>query len=266
MRRWIVASLLSLPLALGACGSDRGPVEPPRPTGPGATVATGEEVDAPAAVVLEPLPAQGVVIGRAHGVAFVDLGGEVVDRLAGFSLYHDWTVPGPVILRSHRVYYALDVREHLLRPIGSRRQAAGSAPQFQAGVDPSRERFELVDEPLHVGAPDTSGFWAFALPSPDGTMLLAQWSGECEVQTAFLAGIEGSDPRPITGQRGLVGTPASKALGWTTDGGALVFLGPGGPCGSSSDPAGVYRFGSAGRGRMLIPVPDPHGVRMWGTA
>lgn len=236
---------------------------------PGSTSAVGSpEVAAgvPAPVVLEPLPEQGLVIGRPHGIEFVDLDGNVLDRLPGFSLYYDWTVPGPVIVRSHRVFYLLDVEGHRLEPVGTNREAAAFAPQFQAGVDPSYERFDLVDEPLHAGAPDASGLWAFALPSPDGTKLLAQWSGECESPTAFLAEFDGANPRPVTGQRGLVGTPASKVLGWTTDGGALVFLGPGGPCGSGSDPAGVYRFGSAGGGEMMIPVPDPHGVRMWGPA
>ena len=49
------------------------------------------------------------------------------------------------------------------------------------------------------------------------------------------------------------------------DGGALVFLGPGGPCGSGDAPAGVYHFERPGVGAMMVPVQKPNGVRMWGT-
>ena len=170
-----------------------------------------------------------------------------------------------MIVRSHRVYYILDIESHELRPLASRDEAFELAPQFQEGVDPSNERFRLVDKPDKRGAPDATGFWAFALPSPDGSALLAEWSGECESQTAFLADADGSDPRPITGQKGLAAAPTSEVLGWTADGGALVVLGPGGPCGSGDAPAGVYRFERPGVGAMMIPVPEPNGVRMWGT-
>jgi hypothetical protein len=270
MRRWSTACLVVVSLAAAGCGSTGGE-EPAaeRSTALAGETATGpveQPADAPAPVQLESLPPQGLVIGRAAGVEFVDLDGDVIDRLRGFRLYYDWTVPGPVILRSSGVYYRLDVEAHVLRPFESRDEAASFAPQFQEGVDPSRERYELVDEPDKTGAPDASGFWAFALPSPDGTRLLTQWSGECESQTAFLADADGSDPRPITGQKGLAAAPSSGVLGWTADGGALVFLGPGGPCGSGSQPAGVYRFDRPGEGVLRIPVPESTGVRMWGPA
>jgi Protein of unknown function (DUF1697) len=56
---------------------------------------------------------------------------------------------------------------------------------------------------------------------------------------------DGSDPRPITGQKGLAAAPSSKVLGWTADGGALVVLGPGGP---------VRIGGRIGRGLPLRPT------------
>jgi hypothetical protein len=126
----------------------------------------------------------------------------VIDRLPGFHLYFDWTVPGPVIVRSHRVYYVLDVESHELRSLASRDDASELAPQFQEGVDPSNERFRLVEEPDKTGAPDASGFWAFALSSPDASSLLAEWSGECETTNAFFAEAGGSNPVPVTGERG----------------------------------------------------------------
>jgi hypothetical protein len=149
-----------------------------------------------------------------------------------------------VILISHGVYYVLDVESHELRPLASRDEAFELAPQFQEGVDPANERFRLVDEPDKRGAPDASGCWAFALPSPDGSMLLTEWSGECESQTAFFAQADGSHPVPVTGERGLADAPSSSVIGWTADGDALVFLGPGGPCGS----------GDARRGLPLRPT------------
>ena len=123
-----------------------------------------------------------------------------------------------------------------------------------------------MDEPDETGAPDASGFWAFALPSPDGSMLLTEWSGECESQTAFLAQADGSHPVPVTGERGLADAPSSSVIGWTADGGALVFLGPGGACGSVEAPAWIYRFDQPGVGAMMIAVHEPNGVRMWGSA
>jgi hypothetical protein len=268
MGRPLVVAMTGLLLTLAACGTD---VASPAPTveASGLPTTPSSPPTAPQAeepVPLPPLPDQGLVIGRAASVEFVNLRGEVIERLPGFNLYYEWAVPGPVIVRSHRVYYILDIESHQLRPLASRDEAFELAPQFQEGVDPSNERFRLVDEPDKRGAPDATGFWAFALPSPDGSALLAEWSGECESQTAFLADADGSDPRPITGQKGLAAAPTSEVLGWTADGGALVVLGPGGPCGSGDAPAGVYRFERPGVGAMMIPVPEPNGVRMWGTA
>lgn len=268
MNRSLAVAMTGLLLTLAACRGDAastGPTvnkteSPPSPSSKPTGPPSAERVPLP------PLPDQGLVIGRAASVEFVNLEGEVIDRLPGFRLYFDWTVPGPVIVRSHRVYYVLDVESHELRPLASRDEAFELAPQFQEGVDPSNERFRLVDEPDKTGSPDASGFWAFALSSPDESRLLAEWSGECESQTAFFAEADGSNPVPVTGERGLADAPSSNVIGWTADGGALVFLGPDAACGSGHARAGVYRFERPGAGAMVIPVPEPNGVRMWGTA
>jgi hypothetical protein len=260
MNRSPAVAVTGLLLMLAACQGSSAP------SGSADTVGSATTGRQNARVVLPPLPDQGLVIGRATSVAFVTLEGEVIDRLPGFNLYYDWTVPGPVIVRSHRVYYVLDVESHELRPFASRDEAAEFAPQFQKGVDPSNERFLIVDEPDKTGAPAASGFWAYALPSPDGSRLLAEWSGECESQTAFFADADGSNPVPVTGDRGLADAPSSGVIGWTADGGALVFLGPGTTCGSGGRRAGVYRFERPRVGTMVIPVPEPNGVRMWGIA
>jgi hypothetical protein len=267
VHQWLVLAVIGLMLALVACRAEGTSTRPnpdtieslPSPSSQPSSPTFAERVSLP------PLTDQGLVIGRPASVEFVNLQGEVIDRLPGFRLYYDWTVPGPVILRSHRVYYILDLESHELRPLASRNEASELAPQFQEGVNPSNERFHLVDEPDKTGAPDASGFWAFALSSPDGSRLLAEWSGECESQTAFFAEADGSNPVPVTGERGLAGAPSSGVIGWTADGGALVFLGPT-ACGSGDALPGVYRFKRPGVGAMMIAVPDPNGVRMWGTA
>jgi hypothetical protein len=268
MSRSFVVATTGLLLTIAACGSDATPSGPTVETTMSPPNASSQPAAPPVEepIPLPPLPDQGLVLGRAASVEFVTLDGDVIDRLPGFRLYYEWTVPGPVILRSHRVYYILDVDSSELRPLASRDEAFELAPQFQERVDPANERFRLVAEPDKTGAPDASGFWAYALPSPEGSMLLAEWSGECESQTAFFAQGDGSNPVPVTGERGLADAPSSSVIGWTADGGALVFLGPGGACGSGDAPAGVYRFERPGVRTMMIAVPEPNSVRMWGTA
>jgi hypothetical protein len=93
-----------------------------------------------------------------------------------------------------------------------------------------------VGEPAHDGP--LVGHWRWAAVSPDGSTLLAQWSAECEVPIAFFVSAAGGLPRAVTGERDWTTAPSSVALGWTTDGRAIVFL-PAQSCGQTFDP-GVY--------------------------
>ena len=205
------------------------------------------------------------MIGLRHAVEFVDLDGNVLHRLPGFRLYFEWTVPGPVILRTHREHYLLDVGAHVLRPVGSAATAAGFAPQSQEGLDLERP----------AGAPQGSGHWNYALPSPGGTTLLGQWTGECEVPIAFFLGADGRDPRAAFGGGGLEGAAQSRGLGWTADGDAVVHLMQS-ACGHD-ERLGIYTIHPDGSPRLLSPLPvvapREYGrfpglgaVRMWGTA
>jgi hypothetical protein len=72
--------------------------------------------------------------------------------------------------------------------------------------------------PLAVTAPARAGWWRRVVASPDGSMLLLQWSGECEVQSTYLLSRRGGRPRPLF--RG----HESTAIGWSADGHALVRL------------------------------------------
>jgi hypothetical protein len=195
-------------------------------------------------------------------VDFVTLEGEIIERLPGFRLYFYWTVPGPVIVRNRREYFLLDHEKHELQPLASRDEALELTSRLQEGVGPAIEY--MVDEPDETVAPDASGSWTFALPSPDGSKLLAEWFGDCDTQTAYFARADGSNPVPVTGERGLANAPLSNVIGWTADGGALVFLGLD-PCGSGEVREGVYRFDRPGVGAMVIPFDRANSVRMWGT-
>jgi hypothetical protein len=212
-------------------------------------------------VALPPLPRQGVVLSDEHGVRFVGLDGDEIALLRHFELAYGWIVPGPVLFKQHRTWFLLRVGAHQLRPLPSREAAARIGLQFQAGVDPMSDTY--LGLPLPHSRTDRSGFWAYALPSPDGSMLLEQWSGECEAPVAFLAGPGGADPRPVTGSWGLRHAGESRGLGWTTDGRAVVDVFDS-PCGDAFDRPGVYLVDGPGDGTLLLATRD--GARMWGTA
>jgi hypothetical protein len=210
---------------------------------------------APAAIELSSLPPQGVVVHEDAGLTFLSVDGEPVYRLDGYRLYYEWTVPGPVIVRRGKQFYLLDVSQHMLEPFESPEAAAAAAPQFQDDLE--------LPFPPHPAGTDLTGFWAYALPSPDGHDLLAQWSGECEVPTAFFV-VDGV-PQPVTGERRFWASPNSRSLGWSARGKALVFLLDNDACGAKREP-GIYAFQGPGDGELLYPV---HGIRtsarMWGV-
>jgi hypothetical protein len=96
-----------------------------------------------------------------------------------------------------------------------------------------------------------AGWWTAAFLSRDGTRLLLQWSGQCEIPVAFFARMTGGAARPVTGEAGLGGAPESVALGWASDGRAVVDL-PKGACGGVASRPGVYLIDPATRKRALV--------------
>jgi hypothetical protein len=97
-----------------------------------------------------------------------------------------------------------------------------------------------------------AGHWAWAAISPDEKTILAQWSAECEVPIAFLMDVRDGTPKPVTGEADWAKSPESVALGWTTDGRAIVFLPKGPACGTGANVAGVYLYSKAGDGKLLL--------------
>jgi hypothetical protein len=73
-----------------------------------------------------------------------------------------------------------------------------------------------------------AGFWVpeRIFRSPDGRTLLAQWSGACETQTAYLVLVASGKVRAVFSAkvRGILMAYESTAHGWTADGRARVRL------------------------------------------
>ena len=82
------------------------------------------------------------------------------------------------------------------------------------------------------------GHWRALFLSPDRKTLLAQWSGECEIPTAFFLPAGGGRLRTVTGEP-YADAPESLARGWSRDGRAEVELWEG-LCGKAADRPGVY--------------------------
>ncbi|HEY2938746.1 MAG TPA: hypothetical protein VGJ27_02955 [Gaiellaceae bacterium] len=89
--------------------------------------------------------------------------------------------------------------------------------------------------------PLPAGFWVPArlFPSSDGKVLLAQWSGQCEVQSTYLISTQTGKRRAILGRAG-----ESTALGWTKDGLAKIRV-PRPVCGGTRLAAGIYAIDPA---------------------
>jgi hypothetical protein len=104
-------------------------------------------------------------------------------------------------------------------------------------------RFRLI-----AGAANPTGHWRYALPSPDGRWVLAQWSGECEVPVAYLFPAAGGPGQAVAGA-----DRETSAIGWTPDGTAIVGFWEG-ACGAGTDQPGTYLVDPAsGRRRRIHP-------------
>jgi hypothetical protein len=89
--------------------------------------------------------------------------------------------------------------------------------------------------------PHPAGFWVPGrlFPSADGKVLLAQWSGQCEVQSTYLVSTQTGKRRAILGR-----ADESSALGWTRNGSAKIKV-PRPICGGAHLAAGIYAIDPA---------------------
>jgi hypothetical protein len=205
-------------------------------------------------VPLGEVPEIGVAVGSGDTVELMDLEGSTVATLPGFALAGNPGAPG-VWLQRDGQYYTLDVGEQALVAV-----AADEARNliYDEGLQPA------VPRPPSAGDLDgTGGHWRYALESPSG-LTLAQWSGECEVPTAYWIDQAGT-ARIVTGESDLSTAPASLALGWSNSGEAIVLVSSG-SCGGTADLPGIYLYSSPGSGR-LVHSTEAESVTAdaWGT-
>lgn len=212
-------------------------------------------------IELGSLPSQGLVVTRGDDVVFVDLSGDVIATLHRFDLAMSSADPKIIVLRDRtwpelEGHYVLDASAGELRPIGSR-EAAWE-------VVPPDSQVMLPPPPGGIVQGTPAGHWRWAIPSPDGSTLLAQWSGECEVPVAFFVDRATGTMTEVTGG-GLRDAPESTGFGWSTDGRAVVALWSA-VCGRELDGPGIYLFDRPGHGVLLIRMEPDARAAMWGPA
>ena len=185
----------------------------------------------------------------------LNLQGEVVARLPGFSIDNPSDRPGFVLLRRGRDVYVLRAGSSDLRYVAEKRIDRWRPPD-----DP----IVPLDPPPNARANgEVVGHWRWMDLAPDGNLALAQWSGECEIPIAFMVFVQEGRPIPVTGAATLGHAPASEAIGWTRNEHAVVIL-PEGACGIGAERPGVYRFSTPGAGSMIFTIDEPSAVvRMW---
>ena len=219
------------------------------------------QLRAPARTLILPqLPLQGFLVESRREVTFVSLDGSEIDRLSGFEV-SGYGGASEAWLSRGRDYYRLDVERHRLIPVPKARAEhqmndEGSTPELPTPEDQVVHCRTCPPEGMPVG------YWRFALPSPEGSALLAQYSGECEVPITYW--VEAGVPQEITATPPERGYPESEALGWSADGRALVYLGEG-YCGGRGDPPGIYAFRGPGDAEFVYRTPPLVVIHMWGS-
>jgi hypothetical protein len=226
--------------------------EAPTPSSSETATPTTSPPAPPHTIRVGSLPQEGVAVDLGHRVELIDLDGRILARLSGSSLYYDWTVPGDVALRQGDAFFVLREERGVFRLLPNRGAAADLDPQFQRHVG--------LPRPVHT-VPG-GGYWAYALPGPNG-LVLAQWSGECEVPNAMFVA-PGQVPVGVTGERRLSRAPESRGLGWDDRGRAIVHLQEG-ECGTSFERPGIYAFTGPGVGELVYPDRKLVAARMWGA-
>ena len=167
---------------------------------------------------LPPLPRDGLVVQTTTGLRLTSLGGHGVATLTGYRFGFECGYPSPDALRGSGRLWSLDAAESRLVPRGALRRRCLHARSLVVGG-------------RRLAGPATKlGSWQRVWLSPDRRTVLALWSGECEIPTAYLVRVRDGRLKPL-------GTETSP-LGWTHDGRAVVRFANG--CGSPPQPPGVY--------------------------
>jgi hypothetical protein len=210
--------------------------------------------EASASIDLPWLPPQGVVVERNGGIVFVAMDGRIRAKLHGFELINPTEGPGAVLVRRGHEAFVLDAAGSMLRPVEDERARRLHVADGEAIGIPTPPGMIVDGQP--------SGHWRFALLSPDGNRILAQWSGECDVPIAYMFTLQSGPPMPVTGESSNVFE--SFALGWTRGDRALIWL-PAGACASGARQPGVYAFDASGHASLVTSLPRSGLARMWGS-
>ena len=207
-------------------------------------------VTRPVAVPTIPqLPPQGLAVEVRDGVRLLDLDGGHLVTLKEWHTDGSWSAGMPPVLEDPNGRpYRLDAAARRLTPIELDSHSNDIARELD------------MEKPRYDGRA-ARGSWRWILPSPDGSKILGQWSGECEVQTAFLLDGEGRHPEPVVGAT-YADAPQSVGLGWSGSGFPVVHL-PQGACGSSAEVPGIYEGTTPLR--LIVKLPTFAFVQMWDT-
>jgi hypothetical protein len=237
--------------------------------GCGGTDANEAPVRSAKTTTLPGLPSEGLVVQSGkNSIAFLDLNGREIATIRGYRLEPKPGVPLAVV-RGRKVRM-LDLRGRRIGPFPTETMWAAVRRSRRRPCQPGAERKGIrfllchrdhgtsiratveraaegerslvtANPPPTPSARDAGkiGRWAAAFLSPDGRTLLLQWSAECEVPIAFVAPAGGGAPRVVSGQRDWTTAPESVAMGFGSDGRAIIGF-PRGVCGGGLRRPGIY--------------------------
>ena len=219
---------------------------------------------------LPTLPERGLVRQVRGAVVLETIRGRPLGVIRGFQLAIPGATHGAVLRKGARALFAIDRFERRVRrvvPMPSRFPGCTVPDATQhrqllvcgRHLDVVTLRGGSPQRRVVAGARRGLGHWTWGEFSPDGSAILAQWSGECESPAAYL--VAGGRVRPY-GRSDAVET---FALGWLPDGRAVVSFWSG-ICGAGVPTPGVYAVARPGNAQLLRPFtrqPAPL-LAMWG--
>ena len=185
---------------------------------------------------------------------------EEIDRIEPLTPERERLIDADLRAADVVVVYGLEDQQRMLedpdicRPAGS--VADGPLTLCIRRSDEARStRFVVDGRALPVGPISEHGWWSWAAAAPGGEMILAEWTTytsnlsatkHCIVPQAALIAADSGRAQPAS-------VEAAVALGWTTDGRAIVFRPATSGCGSEDAP-GLYLVATDGRGTLLEPT------------
>jgi hypothetical protein len=224
---------------------------------------------------LPPLPERGLARQQGNAVVLETLRGRPLGRLAGLSLAIPRATHGLLLADRRGRFFSIDLYQHRVRQVFRMPERYPGCRFIDATMRDTLllcgRRIDVIrnvqsgrqQRSVLARAPDRhGGSWAWAEFAPNGHDVLAEWSGQCEIPTAFL--ISGGKVRPY-GAATYAHAPQSEALGWLPDGRAIVQF-DFGACGGGIRAPGVYAVPRHGSAQLLRPTArdKPVLLSMWG--